>query len=145
MKVEHTIQLLFNEVPALAQTREDALSMLLLNVGNGYHWHEGQFKHKSTNISEEDIILEGGDKAKQVKEDPECARMLAGFRTSSYDFISLIYPIFNAPKDIDDDWKQAIKELADHVYECAAFFNDVRHISAETNHALALLKEMAES
>lgn len=55
MKLELTIQSMFDEYPTLFKERSDCLDHLFCTIGNGYHWKNGELVSNDDDYTSDDI------------------------------------------------------------------------------------------
>lgn len=58
MKLELTIQDMFNNYPTLFKERSDCLDHLFCTIGNGYHWHNGELCSNDDDYPIDEAYLE---------------------------------------------------------------------------------------
>lgn len=110
MKVEDTIQYLYDNHPSLFQERWQCLNHLFCVIGNGYEWENGELVTKCANTKKYKPKLNHEGRAVQRKVEDQT---MGGLKEVNISF----YPIYdghsfltNPPEDIKDDWREALEE-----------------------------------
>lgn len=125
MKLEETIQYLFDKYPMLFRTREDCLNHLFCTPGNGFKWKDGELIEVSSLIYDSKTMkfkkeykptLKDGNRAKQMIIDKRYDkwRKIHPFVWNEVDdkhVQSYTYNyIYTYPKNIKKDWLDGINE-----------------------------------
>lgn len=117
MKLEETIQEMFDEYPDLFQTRSQCLDHLFCVIGNGYDWVNGQLiephmkspktgryiKKRGEYLKFKGCLGKDGKATQRIRIEQRCeCEWYPLCRQYSY--------LFDFPKNIKKDWLEGIKE-----------------------------------
>lgn len=115
MKLEETIQEMFDNYPILFHNRIDCLNHLFCVIGNGYDWMDGELVDEDAKDIKNNLI---DGKAFQHNKDD----YFNMFRTKNNKVF--IYPLckeysylFNFPQDIKNDWIMGASEMFNFICE----------------------------
>lgn len=113
MRLEHTIQALFDECPMLFNNRLEVLDHLFCVIGNGFKWKNGQLVYsngKMSKLRQKDVKLHGGDKACQIIDSPEYHKFKSRMKDDEWYGLCTSSYLFDYPSDIKSDWLAGIEE-----------------------------------
>lgn len=125
MRLEETIQEMYDKYPILFQNRSDCLDHLFCVIGNGYEWNDGELiscdrkKYKYNSYEDEyefdyidntPVKLKGDNKAKQTIYSEEYFKLNEKYKFKWYP-ICEYSKVINYPSNIKEDWLNGINEV----------------------------------
>lgn len=119
MKLEETIQYLYDKYPMLFRTREECLNHLFCTVGNGFEWYKGELIEKHNIIYSKEVMKRKKNNTINLSNNEKAQQKIIDKRydkwRSKYPFIwSEIYEghscITTYPINIKKDWLDGINE-----------------------------------